>query len=179
MGLGNTDAGSAAMRLRLIERELKVRPRTGDAGRTATRTTPQAPLDLGMLDYIRAHVDEVIQHTRTHTPDAPDAPHDAGVYAWMREHTAHLQDERRQAGEALTYRQNLEHALKMGEDTIIRRHACPACGCWGLFWNHTARNASCVNRNCRTDTGHPSTWTLRQIAHHHITTRESTARRAT
>lgn len=181
MGPGDTDAATAAAGLRLIQHEFTTRPRTGDtSGRTATRTTSPAPLDLGILDYLRAHVDEVITHTRAFAPDARAAPHNADAYDWMRRQTAHLGDAQRLAGEAIVYRHTLEHALTAGEESVIRRHPCPGCGCWGLFWNQAARRASCVNRHCTTESGHPSTWTLAQIAHHHITAREiAAARRAT
>lgn len=180
MGPGDTDAATAAAGLRLIQEEFLTRARRGDTGgRTATTTTSQAPIDLTTVDYLRAHVDEVIAHARTLTADARPAPHNANAYDWMRRQTAHLDRERRLAGETLVYRHTLEHALKTGEESVIRRHSCPGCGCWGLFWNQAASRASCVNRRCTTKTGHPSTWTLAQIAHHHITARESTARRAT
>lgn len=182
-GTGETDAAAAAARLRLIETEfITPRRHPGDAAARGTRPThAPAPVDLGTLDYMRTAVDEVIAHTRTVAPHAGPAPADApAVYGWMREHNAHAEhDEQRRAGEAIVYRQGLEHALAVGDETVVRRLPCPACGCWGLFWRPAARRAACVNRKCTDPTGGANTFSLAHLAQQHIAARNTAARRAT
>ncbi|MEU1133533.1 hypothetical protein ABZ383_27375 [Streptomyces sp. NPDC005900] len=178
MGMG--DADSAAIRMRLIEAEFTTPRRTGDSGRRARSTEPAAPVDLGILAYMQASVDEVVSHTRAAAPDAPPPPATASaVYHWMDQNTAHLDAEKRQAAEVIVYRQALEHALAVGDESVVRRHPCPDCGCWGLFWRASARRAACVNRHCSGEGQAAHTFTLAQLARRHVASRESAVRRAT
>lgn len=180
-GTGDKEAEIAAARLALIGTEFITPRRYAGEVRGSRPTYAPAPVDLGILDYMRTTVDEVVTHTRAASPQAGPTPAAAAdVYGWMREHTADLEPEQRLAGETLVYRQSLEHALAMGDETVIRRHPCPGCGCWGLFWRATARKAACINRNCTDDLGRASTWTLAQLAHQHVEQRQiSAVRRAT
>lgn len=101
------DDTTTEKRLRLLQAEFTQHQRRepGD-GRTATRTTSPAPLDLNVFDRIRAAVNEVVEHTRTAAPDAGPIPADeTRIYDWSRQHTAHLNDERQQARETFIYRQ--------------------------------------------------------------------------
>jgi hypothetical protein len=65
---------TAAGRLHQLATYLLEHPVTGPSARTATSTTPKAPMNLGMLDYIDRSVAEVVQHTRTVNPDAGPLP---------------------------------------------------------------------------------------------------------
>lgn len=177
LGADNT----AAQRLRLLKTEFTQHVRSGPGdGRSATLTTGAAPLDLGTLDYMAHVVAEVEGHTRAAAPHAgPFAGPQVDVYDWAREHTAHLADKHQQDREVLFYRQGLEHAIAMGDTSVIRKHACPECGCWGMYWRAAAGQAVCVNHYCTDSNGVAHAWSLAQIARHHIESKESSARRAT
>ncbi|MFD9721047.1 hypothetical protein [Streptomyces sp. NPDC059076] len=125
---------------------------------------------LDILDYIVKAEGEVIEHTRAEAPTAGPAPAAyEDILDWCREHTEELDEERQQARETLIYRQGLEHAIAMGDVTVVRRHPCPACGCWGLFWLASATRAVCVNRYCTNKAGLAHRWPLATLAHRHIT----------
>ncbi|MFE3381370.1 hypothetical protein [Streptomyces anulatus] len=160
-------------RLRLLQAEFTQHQRRGPGdGRTATRTTSPAPLDLNVLDRIRTAVNEVAEHTRAAAPDAGPTPVDeTRIYDWSRQRTAHLDDEHHQARETVIYRQGLEHAIAMGDTTVVRKHPCPACGCWGLMWRAAANRAACPNRYCIDDDGLSHGWPLKTLAHHHVAKR--------
>ncbi|MEU9947028.1 hypothetical protein [Streptomyces sp. NPDC047939] len=175
---------TTAQRLRLLQAEFTQHVKTGPPGdgRSATKTEAPAPIDLGVVDRIRAAVYEVETHTRAAdwTAAAGPVPADpAAVYDWARQHTAHLDEGRQQAREAIIYRQGLEHALAMGNTTVIRKHPCPECGCWGLYWRAAANRAVCVNHYCTDDNGVANTWSLARLARQHVAAKESSSRRAT
>ncbi|PVC80565.1 hypothetical protein DBP19_36115 [Streptomyces sp. CS090A] len=157
-------------RLRLLQAEFTQFERRGPGdGRTATRTESPAPVNLGVLDYLTAATTEVVEHTRAAAPDAqPFAGPLPDLYEWSRQATADLDTGRQQARETLIYRQGLEHALEMGDSTVIRKHPCPGCGCWGLMWRPAVQRAACPNRYCIDDDGLSRTWELKTLAHHHI-----------
>ncbi|MEU3656487.1 hypothetical protein AB0E67_27500 [Streptomyces sp. NPDC032161] len=173
---------TAAHRLRLLQEEFVQPTRSGPGeGRTPTRAHSPALINLGILQQIQAAVREVESHTRAQAPYAgrfTDRNADR-VYEWARWHTAHLEPERQQVRETLIYRQSMEHALAAGDTTVVRRHPCPGCGCWGLFWRETQNRAVCVNRYCRDDLGFSRTWTLAHLAQQHISRQNGTAARAT
>lgn len=175
------DDTTAERRLRLLQAEFTQHERRGPGdGRIATRTESPAPINVGVLDYINAAATEVIQHTRTAAPEAePYAGPLPGLYEWAREKTDSLDAGRQQARETLIYRQGLEHAIEMGETCVIRKHPCPACGCWGLLWRPAAHRAACVNRYCVDDDGLSHTWPLKTLAHHHIARQFATKSSAT
>lgn len=159
-------------RLRLLQAEFTQHERRGPGdGRTATRTTSPAPLNLNVIDRIQAAVAEVVEHTRaadwTH-PAGPTPADATRVYDWARQHTAHLDLERQQARETLIYRQGLEHAITMGDTTVVRKHPCPGCGCWGLMWRPAVQRAACPSRYCTDDDGLSRSWPLATLAHRHI-----------
>lgn len=164
------DNTTTAQRLRLLQAEFTQHERRGPGdGRTATRTESPSPVNLGVLDYITAAVHEVVEHTQAATPDAePFAGPLLGLYEWSRQQTANLDEERQAAREAVIYRQGLEHALAMGDTTVIRKHPCPGCGCWGLMWRPAVQRAACPNRYCLDDDGLSRSWELKTLAHHHI-----------
>ncbi|WP_327335168.1 hypothetical protein OG582_40445 (plasmid) [Streptomyces anulatus] len=175
------DDTTAERRLRLLQAEFTQHERRGPGdGRTATRTESPAPVSVGVLDYINAAATEVIQHTRAAAPEAePYAGPLPGLYEWAREKTDSLDAGRQQARETLIYRQGLEHAIEMGETGVIRKHPCPACGCWGLLWRPAAHRAACVNRYCVDDDGLSHAWPLKTLAHHHIARQFATKSSAT
>ncbi|MEV2259133.1 hypothetical protein AB0J13_10795 [Streptomyces anulatus] len=175
------DDTTAERRLRLLQAEFTQHAKTGPGdGRTATRTESPAPLNLAVIDRIRAAVHEVVEHTRTAAPGAGPLPADtARVYDWARQNTAHLGTERQQARETLIYRQDLEHAIEMGDTGVIRKHPCPGCGCYGLAWRPARQRAACPNRYCLDDDGLSRSWQLAALAHHHIARQFATKSSAT
>ncbi|MFJ1900444.1 hypothetical protein [Streptomyces sp. NPDC088115] len=172
---------TTAQRLRLLQAEFTQHVRTGPGdGRSATKTEAPAPIDLGVVDRIRAAVYEVEAHTRAAAPDAGRFTGDAvEVYDWAREHTADLDEGRQQAREAVIYRQGLEYAIAMGDESVVRKHPCPECGCWGLYWRAASNRAVCVNHYCVDDDGLANKWKLARLAQEHVARKESSARRAT
>ncbi|MEU6054272.1 hypothetical protein ABZ829_28105 [Streptomyces xanthochromogenes] len=167
MGIGDD---TAARRLRLLATEFTTPARRGSAEVAAARPAhSSAPLNLGIIDHMRAAVAEVVGQVRETAPDAGPRPEDdTAVYAWWRDGTAHLDDDAQQAREAIIYRQSLEHAIAMGDHDVIRPNLCPGCGCVGLMWDRLRRHVACVNRYCVDDVGLARTWTLAQVAHHHV-----------
>lgn len=172
---------TAASRLRALHTEhLAPATRPSNGMPRPTTVHPGVPIDLDVLDYIEAAAHEVVAHTHTVVPTAGPAPHDLdAVYAWAEKATAHLDVERQQMRDALMVRQGFEHALRVGNDIVIRREPCPSCSCWGLFWNRATRTANCVNRRCTTKTGRASRWTLQQLAERHVARHTATLRNAT
>jgi len=182
MGADDT-AHTAAARLRLLVNEFTTPRRTGGAAESPVPrqlpTQPSTPVDLGMLDYVQRQIGEIIDHTRQAAPDAGPPPADVvDSYRWMRDHTAHAAPEQRLARDAMMERHSLEHALAMGDTSVIRRITCPRCHCWSLFWQSARRVAACVNRRCL-DRGRPSLWTLRQLAEYRVQKRAVASRTAT
>jgi hypothetical protein len=181
MGLGHDD--TTAQRLRLLQQEFTQPVRTGPGdGRSSRPSHAPAPIDLGVVDRIRAAVYEVEHHTRSSDWTAPAGPvpaDPAGVYDWARQHTAHLEPELQQAREAIIYRQGLEHAIAMGDTTVVRKHPCPECGCFGLYWREAAQRAVCVNHFCVDGNLMSHAWELKRLAHDHIARKESLVHRAT
>ncbi len=179
MGLGHDD--TTAQRLRLLQREFTQPVRSGPGdGRSSRPTHAPAPVNLGVVDRIRAAVYEVEHHTRTAAPEAgPFTGPVERVYDWARDHTAHLEAQQQKAREAIIYRQGLEHALAMGDTLVIRRLPCPQCGCVGMYWRAPIRRALCVNHYCTDDNGVSNMWELKRLAQDYIARKESVARRAT
>ncbi|MFE4915893.1 hypothetical protein ACFRCX_30790 [Streptomyces sp. NPDC056652] len=160
----------AAHRLRLLQQEFTTLPACGPGdGRTGRRVHPPVPLNLAVIDHITASVREVAEQARTAAPEAgplPAAP--ASIYDWWRQNTPDLDDGAVQARETVIYRQSLEHAIAAGDHKVIRKHPCPGCGCWGLFWRPAAQRAVCVNLDCTDTNGMARTWELKHLAYEHI-----------
>ena len=170
----------AGHRLRLLETEfITPQPHPADPGPRTRAVYPSTPIRPGVLDHAAASVDEIITHTRAEAPRASPAPRTGSVYEWAVENTRHLDPQRQRTRDALIYRQSLEHALMMGDDLVIRRHSCPGCGCWGLFWRAEAQSAGCVNRRCTDKHGRPSTWSLQKLAERHVSAVNTARRNAT
>jgi hypothetical protein len=178
---GDSYSTTAARRLRTLQAEhLTPARRPSDGMSRPTRVHASAPIDLDVLDYIEAAAHEVIAHTRTAVPAAGPAPQGIDeVYAWAERATSHLEAERQQIRDALMVRQGLEHALRAGNESVIRREPCPRCACWGLFWSRHAQVATCVNKRCTMKGGRASRWSLQQLAEHHVARKAAALRNAT
>ncbi|MFD5899079.1 hypothetical protein [Streptomyces sp. NPDC060366] len=171
--MGNTDNGDAADRLRTLEGRIWRFP-TGSVNklpRSGGPTHPEAPLDLDIIDHITASVREAQDHVSANrTENAGPMPANvADVYDWWRASTPSLDAERTLAREAVIYRQGLEHAIQAGDTKVVRKHPCPECGCWGLFWRRPEKRAVCANRDCRDEDGLARMWELKHLAHEHVT----------
>jgi hypothetical protein len=170
MGMGDETA-TARARLRLLKTEYATPGlrQPGPRTRSAPQPRPSTPADLGIIDHVAQTVREIVTHTYAVAPDAGPAPaDDAAKYDWMRQHTSNLAAEQQMARDAMLARHSLEHALAAGDETVIRREACPRCRCWGLFWRAAGQRAFCANSTCTDPSGRPSVWTLRQLAENRV-----------
>lgn len=171
---------TAAARLHLLRTHFLERPRTAPTQRSATTTIPGTPVDLAVVDHITASVAEVAEHTRAVNPNAGPLPTEAeDVYAWYREHTRHAPEVVRQRGDVIVYRQRLEHAIAVGDTSVVRPHRCPACATFGLSWQPDMGRVICLNRRCVTKSGSTRTWSLARIAYEHVAGQKSLRIRAT
>lgn len=184
----STDAATTRARMRVLQNEFLVPTHSPRDGQPRARSTKaQAPVDVRIVDHMAASLAEIITdaeivaHTRpVDAPPGHATAQDDDVYGWAIDqigHAEHIEPARQQYLDTVIYRQGLEHAVLMGNDLAIRRHACPQCGCWGLFWRAAARNAGCVNRRCTDPHGRPTSWSLHQLAAQHIKTAEKSSRR--
>lgn len=179
--MGATDDDTATSRLRLLRRDFLEHPRTGPAGRRSTPVVPGTPANLGVVDHITAAVQEVVDDTLAVNPAAPPLPADRieAVYAWYVANTANAEPAQRQRRDTIIYRQRLEHALAMGDASVIPPHRCPACNTFGLRWQAGMQRALCTNRRCLTRDSMSNTWTLARLAYEHIAAEKTLQVRAT
>lgn len=181
--MGTGDDTTTASRLRLLQTEFTQPGQNREPGaRAAPTATSSAPLNLSIIDHIRAAVAEVVAQARTDQPETRPAvpvPADpAAVYGWWQ--SIPVEDEDRQAvRDQVIYRQGLEHAILMGDDSVVCRHPCPECGCWGLFWDSARRRAVCTNLDCVDDKGLTHAWTLKRLAFERIAAEKMLKKRAT
>ncbi|MEU8682944.1 hypothetical protein [Streptomyces sp. NPDC048611] len=176
--MGNQDSATptAATSMRLLRNQLtQPRPTNPEATRRATRVHGAPVVDLGLLDHLEETRTELIAATRRANPNAGPAPVDEGIYAWSDAATAHLQPGERQARDVVAHRQALEHALRVGDERVIRQERCPGCRCYSLMWRGTIERAVCIQARCRDEIGRASQWELKQVAHHHVTSRPQRA----
>jgi hypothetical protein len=174
---GNTDDDTAAGRLHTLATYYRQHRVTGPAGHSyissAPRPTPAdpaAPINVDIVDHIDACVREIVDETLAVNPDAgPLPPVVAGAYGWYLENTTAAPEYAQQRRDVIIYRQNLEHAIALGEYKVIRPHRCPQCRTFGLFWRRDAERAVCTNRRCLTPEGLSNKWTLAQLAYEHVT----------
>ena len=165
MDLSHTD--TAAARLAELHAHFLQHPATGPALRAAPTPRPGTPLNLSVVDHIRASVDEVIDHTRTANPDAGPIPRRVqDIYAWCHDNTDHAPAIDQQRRDALELRHRLEHAILAGDTRVVRPLRCPACGTVGLHWQAQTQRALCVNLHCaRRNKGVHRTWSLARLAY--------------
>lgn len=169
MGDEDTIAKTARARMVVLQGEIAephARP-PGPSGRTRA-PFPSGPAPIGLLDHLQAAYDEAVTHTRALAPQAPPAPADQReIYRWMNEATRDLEEEKRLVLRALTYRQGLEHAIRAGDDLVVRPATCPECGCFSLVWDADRRRVVCIVTDCRRD-GRPTALTLHEVAVHEV-----------
>lgn len=179
--MGRDTATDAASALRLLNsQDLREHPATGPHGRRNPSTTPAAPLNLAVLDYIDRAIGEIVDHTATVTAQPAPLPERVeNIYAWYIAQTADADDAERRYRDALIETHRLEHAMRLGETDEVCKHPCPRCGCWGLEWDRAGNRALCLNRRCRTPDGMTSRWTLARLAAQKIQRTEIWRRNAT
>jgi hypothetical protein len=179
--MGKNTAVQAARALRLLNSEdLRHHPRTAPAERSTPATTPAAPLNLGIVDYLVQTRRDVVDHVRSVVPDPTPVPAQVdGIYDWYVEQTAGADEAEQTYRDTLIARQALEHAVRLGNDTVVCEHPCPRCGTWGLMWDDNTSRAFCSSRKCRTPSGMASTWTLARLAAQQIQRTEIWRRSAT
>jgi hypothetical protein len=174
--MGNTEDDTAAGRMHALLTHFRQRPVTGPEGHSyissaprSTRTSPAAPVDLTLVDHIRACIKEIADHTLEVNPDAePLPPRVEGAYAWYLANTANASEADQQRRDTVVYRQSLEHALAMGETRVVRPHRCPDCNTFGLMWSDQLRQVVCTNRRCVSQDGTSKIVSPARIAYHHI-----------
>lgn len=178
--MGAKEEDTASSLLRLLHTDFREHPRSAPEGRRSRATYPAAPVNLSVVDLIDASVREVADHTRAVNPDAGPLPERVeAVYDWYRENTRHTDEAQRQRGEAMVYRQQLEHAIAMGDVSVIPPHRCPACRTFGLMWKPELERALCTNRRCLTRDGMSRTWELAKLAYEHVAAEKMFRVRAT
>lgn len=163
-----TPAQRAATNLRLLTTGLTALPaRPSDPSGHTRSPHGAAPIHAGILDYMAASRDEVVQHARTAVPadevQRPIPRDHAEVYGWLAEHTPYLDPAARKVAEAIVYRQALEHALRARDATVIRKERCPSCRCWSLIWRASEQRAVCSNGHDLA-AGRPRRFTLAELA---------------
>lgn len=180
--MGRTeDDTTAGSRLRLLYDHFRERAVTSPeghsyvpAGPRTTRITAPAPADLGVVDHITASLTEVAAETHAANPDAGPLPSRVeAVYDWYRQHTQQAPEAVQERREAVIYRQQLEHAITMGDVDVVRPHRCPACRTFSLLWPQDRPSPStgrviCSNRRCLTKQGLTRTWTLARLAYEYV-----------
>lgn len=182
IAVGRNAAADASRALRLLNSpDLRQHPAPQPQERRPTTTTPAVPLNLGLVDYLYNHVDEVITHARAIAPDqlGPLPEHVEDVYEWYVDSTTTADDDQRAYRDTLIERHRLEHAVRLGEYGEVSKEPCPRCGCWGLMWDPAGQRAQCTNRRCRTPGGITSTWSLARLAAQKIGRTEIWRRNAT
>ncbi|HEY5834942.1 hypothetical protein [Streptomyces sp.] len=167
---GDTASAAAAYAAANVRHlaDTQTRPRTGSVlvpGRTR-RANPGSLIDPGILDHMVASHAELVEHTRANTDMTPPVPPEhAAVYSWWAQQAPQLSEGARRAGEAIVYRQALEHALRADDITAIRRERCPSCDCLSLRWVAAMRAAVCMNTKYDSDErARPRRFNLQQIA---------------
>jgi hypothetical protein len=172
MGTGDTD--TAANRLRLLDQHFRQHPVTGPTERSAPTARATVPVDLDVVDHIRACVTEITDDTLAVNPKPGPLPvRVSDVYAWYLDNTKTAGRAQRQRRDTIIYRQRLEHAIAMRDFKVIPPHRCPQCRTFGLMWRPTIQRAVCTNRRCLTDEGLTNCWTLARLAFEHIAGREN------
>jgi hypothetical protein len=179
--MGRDTVADAAAALRLLNSEdLRHHPAHGPTERRTPSTTPAAPLNLGMVDYIAQARDEVVAHARAVAPDPQPLPRRVeDLYDWYVDQTGNADEAQRRHRDTLIEAHRLKHAVRLGEYDEISKNPCPRCGCWGLMWEPGGQRALCSNRRCRTPDGLSSRWTLDRLAAQTVQRTEIWRRNAT
>lgn len=180
MGQDASSAAAKAFRL-LTSADMRQPARQPPAERRTAHPTPAAPLDLDLVDYITAHVQQIVTHTRAiaDNPTLPTPRRPDDLYDWYIDHTAEATEDQQNLRDLLIERHRLEHAIRLGDYDQVCREPCPRCGCWGLMWEGAAQRALCSNRRCRTPDGYASRWPLARLAAQKVHRTEIWRRNAT
>lgn len=181
------DRRTAAARLRLLRQEFTAHPSsrpTVTPSRTPAGGPPPAPANVAVIDHLAECRDEMVAQTRAIVPNAGAAPaEEDAVVDWMYQQTAHAAPHQRLVRDAMMLRQSWEHALAMKDEKPVRAaarwEACPACGCWSLFWQPARRIVACVNGRCTDQLGLPTVWQLQQLAEVCVARRNAVSATAT
>lgn len=179
--MGQDTAAAAASALHLLSSpELRQHPQRGPQERRAPSSTPAAPLNLDLLDYLESHKHEVIGHARAITDATEPLPiHDGDLYAWYVRNTLGATEDARRHRDFIIARHALENAIRLGNHDAVRPHPCPSCGGWGLFWDARGNRARCSDLDCRTPDGFASSFTLARLAAQQVQRTEIWRRNAT
>lgn len=179
MGTRNDD--TATSRLRVLSQDFREHLRTGPTNtRTATSVVPGTPVNLAVVDHIAASVREVVDDTLAVNPAPGPLPERIeAIYAWYVENTFNAEPAQAQRRDTIMHRQRLEHALRMGDASVIPPHRCPACRTFGLMWRASLQRALCTNGRCRGKDGMGNTWTLARLAYEHVAAEKTLRVRAT
>jgi len=177
--MGQDAAAAAAQSLRLLSSDdLRHIPAQGPQPRRATPSSPGAPVNLGLLDYLTSQKREVIDHTRAVTGDLIPAPAEPGdIYDWYIHHTGDADADEKDHRDYVIARHTLEHAIRLGDTGIVCKEPCPTCGRWGLMW--TGQAATCSHKDCRTPDGRHSSFTPDRLAAQKVRRTEIWRRNAT
>ncbi|MEW2266905.1 hypothetical protein [Streptomyces sp. NPDC047868] len=172
MGIGDDD--TAATNLRLLETHFRQHPVTGPTERSAPTVKPSVPVDLDVVDHIRACVTEIVTDVRAvNASPGPMPERVTDVYTWYLDNTRTAGRFQQQRRDTIIYRQRLEHAIAMRDFTVIRPHRCPQCRTMGLMWRVELKRALCTNMRCLNEDGMSNAWTLARLAYEHIAEREN------
>lgn len=176
----DTDGATAGQRLRLLSEMFREHPVTGPAGHSyvsseprATAVVPALPYPSDVVEHIDRSVAEIVQHTRAVNPAAGPLPARVeGVYDWYVKNTRTAPAAEQRRRDTVVYRQQLEHAIAMGEYRVIPPHRCPSCRTFGLMWVQEVEKAVCTNTRCTTKGGRSNMWTLASLAYEHVAVRQ-------
>lgn len=179
--MGRNTAADASKALQLLNSsDLRHHPNTGPQPRRSAPTTPGAPLNLDLVDYLTEKVGQVADHARKVDPSAGPAPANLrDLYDWYIDRTGDAGQAEQRYRDTLIETHRLEHAIRLGEVDEVCKHPCPRCGCWGLMWDQAGTRARCSNRKCRTPGGMTSSWTLNRLAAQKVQRTEIWRRNAT
>lgn len=111
-------------------------------GPTARRTEGQAAVNIHVLDHIAEAREVAVRVAKLAAENSPLAQREAHA----------LED-----AEVMRLK-----AVFLKETSLVRQHACPACGCWTLLLAKDNRRAFCVNRHCAR-VGIQRRWTLKDL----------------
>ncbi|MFJ6608147.1 hypothetical protein [Streptomyces lydicus] len=176
--MGDLESAAAAGMRHLREELTAMKPRAIGNRPRATRVHGDTPCDLDLVDHLASTRTDLIETTRLllagETAPAPDLQVpavDEGIFQWAADATAHLGETKRRAVEAVAYSKLLEQRILTGDRRAVRRERCPACRCFSLLWKSDLERAVCIQDECRDELGRAHQWEIKQIAHHHVTTR--------
>lgn len=146
--------------------------------RRATRTSAGTPYNLSVYDLALDHDRALEDFARRHG----FGEHIPAGRTALADHAARLaesSDAARVDYDELRLVHDLRAALTIGDaDDLLGALTCPACLCWSLVGTRTPSGgwaAACRMLRCATAPGTPRTFSLAEIARHHIAHRDADA----